>query len=387
MTARPIEIPELDSTDTNSVEPLSTYRETGFQPGDRPPAQYFNWLHQVTGQWLRHLRNRGAKQVLASVDTVGAPGALGSSSWAPFYSQTNQRWVVIDFAGALRESASGTHWGSFGRSSALAATPFDLNNNVAAENPVSGEVVVTYRNNSVITSSGQLSTWATKANGRLSFCATYDAFNGQFLLGASAGRVLSFPNAATAATDTATAVSGGASDIVSSPTGLTVMTTLNGEVVWSADASTWNDATANFQAAYTGMAPAAQDYRLAYDPSSELFMVCVDNGLAVLTSPDGATWTERVASSGVANEDVQGLQCVADGMFARLVSIPNNTDFDMRLQISEDAGATWETVWTRWALASTREAMTLSAKHNRQLLVLYSDTTPDLFAAVSVNIA
>ena len=48
---------------TNTIAPDVTRQNQGWAPGDKPPAQYFNWLQGTYHQWLRYIDERVADLV------------------------------------------------------------------------------------------------------------------------------------------------------------------------------------------------------------------------------------------------------------------------------------------------------------------------------------
>lgn len=52
---RPTNFPDWATSGANVLEPSSGKKVAGFLSGEQAPAQFFNWLHGVAGQWLRYL--------------------------------------------------------------------------------------------------------------------------------------------------------------------------------------------------------------------------------------------------------------------------------------------------------------------------------------------
>lgn len=72
MTTRPTSHSDWGGT---QIEPGSGQKNVGFAAGDRPPAQWHNWLFGITDQWLKYLCDH-----IDSVVSLSGAGAVDSSS-------------------------------------------------------------------------------------------------------------------------------------------------------------------------------------------------------------------------------------------------------------------------------------------------------------------
>lgn len=80
--ARPTTIP-LWATGSSAVlvEPLDGQKAAGWSVGERPPAQWLNWMQSMYGSWLQYLDQQASVQpVVLAYGTVSSAGALVSGS-------------------------------------------------------------------------------------------------------------------------------------------------------------------------------------------------------------------------------------------------------------------------------------------------------------------
>ena len=79
MSTKPDNLPEWASQDDidsttgqhNIVEPPPWKKEKGWSLHEFPPRQWFNWLHNLTYQWLKFLGNEQARMRTADGNGVG----------------------------------------------------------------------------------------------------------------------------------------------------------------------------------------------------------------------------------------------------------------------------------------------------------------------------
>lgn len=83
MPRRPIE-PPLFATDAGVgqiVEPVEVVRQQGFASGDRPPAQWFNWMFHHTGEWINFLRGPSSSRwEVADTGTTASVTAMAADT-------------------------------------------------------------------------------------------------------------------------------------------------------------------------------------------------------------------------------------------------------------------------------------------------------------------
>lgn len=377
---RPIDIPYVDRDDTNSVAPSVAVQESGYSADDILPASWLNHTQGRTAQWLVYLARQACKQILGAQTLVGT-----GNSWAVWYNEREQRWMVLDDAGDIYETSSGRRWRSIGGAGGPNPGAALASNHPHALNSSNSEVVIARDEpTTILTTSGVQRAIAAKAVTAATSAVAWDGTNSLFLAAATGGQVLSMATIAGAVTVTATGASGDLTDIVTNGSGLTVVVSDDGEVYWSSNGTSWTSATAAFAAAYTGTPPTSSRYLVTYDPSEGLFFVSCSDGLAVLSSPNGIAWTER-DNAGASTHDILGLHVVADGMLGRLSRkqvTPNGgvaTD-ELRYETSEDLGVTWQEQWSDFANGSA--VATLSAVRNKQAVIMVDNTT-NLVASVT----
>ena len=63
----PIALPEWATNEVNVVEPTGGRKAAGWEPSQRPPAGYFNWLGNVTYKWLEWLNAKAEIQAVGSM--------------------------------------------------------------------------------------------------------------------------------------------------------------------------------------------------------------------------------------------------------------------------------------------------------------------------------
>jgi hypothetical protein len=71
MTARPSKFPDFARNDVydptsgqlNVVEPSEGKKDAGWAYNEKPPRQYFNWMHRLTSQWLRYLDEQNTESI------------------------------------------------------------------------------------------------------------------------------------------------------------------------------------------------------------------------------------------------------------------------------------------------------------------------------------
>ena len=86
---RPTELPEWATSGANVLEPSSGKKLAGFLSGERPPAQWFNWLHGLAGQWVAHLDEERAR----TCDLIYATQLLNSIEEK--YDNANDEYLAV----------------------------------------------------------------------------------------------------------------------------------------------------------------------------------------------------------------------------------------------------------------------------------------------------
>lgn len=71
MALKPEDFPEWATSGTNVTEPSSGLKISGWVPGDRPPAQFTNWLHALANEWIQYMEASRIKEIrMALVNNV-----------------------------------------------------------------------------------------------------------------------------------------------------------------------------------------------------------------------------------------------------------------------------------------------------------------------------
>lgn len=92
------------------VEPSSAAKANGFEPGWRPPAQFFNWLFSKTKQWVEWLD----EEVTYLRESIDSPAtrwlSIHASEFSPNDVSTNGVWYYDADAGCLKASTATQRW-------------------------------------------------------------------------------------------------------------------------------------------------------------------------------------------------------------------------------------------------------------------------------------
>ncbi len=137
MAAKPSSLPRWSSV-SGVVEPSSGQKDTGFEGGQFPPAQYFNWLFNLIYQWADYLDD-GA--------LVGAHSFSGLITATAGLTAAANQHVTVSGTGQHKHGA---------RTIAIPASEFYL------VNPVSGAAVAYTHVNILDTANAQYS-WPSAA--------------------------------------------------------------------------------------------------------------------------------------------------------------------------------------------------------------------------------
>ena len=88
-------VPEWNAT---GVEPPESLKTSGFKPGDKPPAAYFNWFMHGTGEAVKELQEKAANAADVSAHTTNknnphgvTPGQIGAVTTSQFSEHTNNK--------------------------------------------------------------------------------------------------------------------------------------------------------------------------------------------------------------------------------------------------------------------------------------------------------
>lgn len=80
MATRPIEfidwVPSGNPVDV--IEPPSGQKNSGWQPGEIPPAQYENWVYYILDQWVQWLDQITTPQLLTVTSNQSLPNTAGT---------------------------------------------------------------------------------------------------------------------------------------------------------------------------------------------------------------------------------------------------------------------------------------------------------------------
>ena len=68
MAAKPSTVPVWNTGGTNNVEPTAGKKVAGWAPQERPPAQYFNYLQKLYGEWLEYLSDGNLELATSTVE-------------------------------------------------------------------------------------------------------------------------------------------------------------------------------------------------------------------------------------------------------------------------------------------------------------------------------
>lgn len=81
MAAKPSAVPEFNSSSgVNNTEPSPQKKASGWAPGEKPKAQYFNWLFRLIWQWIQYLSDGAFSGAHTFDSTVSVTGALSALS-------------------------------------------------------------------------------------------------------------------------------------------------------------------------------------------------------------------------------------------------------------------------------------------------------------------
>lgn len=330
MATRPTETPEWDINDTNSVKPAQAQIDDGFSSGDRPPASWFNWLHQNIGQWIEHM----AEAVINNftVDTgIDDGGSFSAPRMALVaYNPTAKHMVVVNSDGDGLFFNNGGSWQN---------ASFAFNDTISG--PVAfngdGELIIPDGSTGISRTSFSAGAYAavTSIGGSSDpLFAGYDAANTQCLVVYGGGAEIAtvqdgtFTRATVRASDSDTKLLRGT---VSSASGVSIAygyddTGAQLPILFSSNATgtTWTSRTpAGTDAFFCG----------AFDPVLGAYVVAGESGV-IERSTDGTTWTD-VANTVTA--DFRSLTILKGGTYVAVY----NTATEVGVAISSDSGSTW----------------------------------------------
>src|SRR3990172_1579843 len=84
MSAKPTSVPRWADVGGDIVEPTSGKKDIGWVFNEEPPAQYFNWLLNLTYQWLQYLSDGVLDGNFQFLDAVDIDGDLNVDGAATF---------------------------------------------------------------------------------------------------------------------------------------------------------------------------------------------------------------------------------------------------------------------------------------------------------------
>jgi hypothetical protein len=115
--AKPTNTPRWANVSGDIVEPSSDKKDVGFISGERPPAQFLNWLLNLLYQWIAWLNDivapsSGSEALsISSAGTLGANGKHGDRPFAIHACAGSGTGAAISSAnGWFATSADGEWW-------------------------------------------------------------------------------------------------------------------------------------------------------------------------------------------------------------------------------------------------------------------------------------
>ncbi len=323
--AIPTSNPRWSTAGTNT-DPGAAKRASGWLPDDRPPAQWFNYIHNAQGEHIHRLRQMLARNWTivrtgtvdddefrgAATDDIGQSIVVGTPDPRSVYRAV--RGVGLLYGSETNDSASGF-------SAVIWVDWLDL-------------FIATHMGVANGETSPDGVTWTNRTMNSETFAAL--AHNGSNLVVAVgvAGDVVSSTNG-TAWTDRTMAVTTEDQLGVAYGNGLWVSVGTNGDIHTSPDGITWTARTSGV----------AEDlYGVTYDTQNALWCVVGDNG-TVLTSPNGTAWTDRTANLEF-NTTIHLRAVAHDGLGIMLAGgIEDAATHRGGLALSIDGGVTWEVLY------------------------------------------
>lgn len=76
MSAKPASVPRWANVGGAIVVPASGKQDVGWVTGERPPAQYMNWLQNLAYQWLQYLNDGNFSGASTFDNTLGVTGLI-----------------------------------------------------------------------------------------------------------------------------------------------------------------------------------------------------------------------------------------------------------------------------------------------------------------------
>jgi len=353
--ARPDAVPEWATDDTfdatgkawdglpNKTAPAPAKQAEGFEPAERPAADYLNWWMHAAGGWARHVRNVQVANWFARPFLDSALAEIGTDLGA-------QRCGVFD---DLDDGGSGQLFlvgdpttdayyvktrelETWDYGSIDASTPPSLFGMCVAKGAVNllvavgdGQAIYTCPRTGAISWTQRLGPTSGTLRG-----VAYGTTSQCLVAVGDAGLVYSSSNGTAW---TARSGPSGTEDLkaVAFGAGLWVAVGKNGTnnavVYTSPDGITWTSRTVS---SYSGLTHVVYDARAAR-------WCAIGLNTQVLTSDDGITWTEPTAPWGTTgSNDAQGLATDGEGTIVAVYAPSGDTW--PRAYVSVDGGVTWD---------------------------------------------
>lgn len=285
MTTRPTTNTDWQGT---QVEPSAPEKVDGFVAGDRPPAEYFNFLFGNTDLWIKYLDEQDS--------------------------------------GLSRAMDALTNWKALttGVSAVLHAIAMD---------PSAGRIVAVGENGTIISSINMGETWTTQTPGSSYAGDFFDVlWSSSLNLWVAVGESGEIQTSTASATAWTRRTTGTDLTAIAEGGGRLVAVGASASSKFSTNGTAWSAA---------GATPAAPCTQCVYDSNNGLFVATFETGVtttSLQTSPDGSTWTAVTAAEymeGVCFDSELGL--VAEGRIA----VSNSSA--RRIYHSAD-GASWALV-------------------------------------------
>ena len=311
------------------IDPGVGKRATGYQPEDRPPAEFLNHKFGLLGDWVEHLSNIQAQ----NFTPVGVSGNGGA---ALAYASQSAVWAMVSGTDQIDTSPDGYTW-----TSRTPGTPQGLALEAAA---ASGALIIALGDGNDYYHSADGVTWngGSLPGGSTIriFGAVWDNSNGMFVV---VGRENVAPFDARIYTSSV-GTGGWTSQTVPSGSGVTLNMVAvsdsgrlvayargSGNLYTSDDGITWTLRTS----------PGADARGLAWSSQEQRFMMVFGN-TDVKTSSDGVTWTTiSTGSLGgfVGGSTSEGRNCLANhGSLWIAAGQIGSTNY---VKYSTDNGVTW----------------------------------------------
>lgn len=86
---------DLNNPGPNVVEPSLELKTSGWLDGQKPPREYFNWLHRLTNNWLKYLDNRAVYGEMGVIEMSVQYSASSQTVSASFYKRSNTVYIHL----------------------------------------------------------------------------------------------------------------------------------------------------------------------------------------------------------------------------------------------------------------------------------------------------